>query len=338
MKALTLALTFTIAVTASAVAADCDSVVARRYWQNEGTFYAHGETVLLPVGETADLYVQVESRSDQPYLTKARLAKGSSDAAEIISFRQQDADDVDKGRIQMTARSAGLASVAYGIEGRSDGGVLALAPACAQGFIPVRVVDTSRGRMKGDLTGSGTLTRQVDRTLTNAKYDLRPDGRATLEFGGTSGPHTFTGWWSGQRDRTIQVGLTQTSGDRRRQVEGKLRLDAEGNIVWIALEAPDYALDFRPGNAAPTPANPAAPTAPPVTADGNRVRCEGTGPLFHRCRVSTEGGVELLSNTGSTPCVQGQNWDWDENGIWVGNGCGGIFEIGGKAAKTRRRP
>lgn len=48
----------------------------------------------------------------------------------------------------------------------------------------------------------------------------------------------------------------------------------------------------------------------------------------HYCEADTRYGVKFLKQTGTVVCVEGKTWGWDEEGIWVIQGCGGQFILG----------
>ena len=47
------------------------------------------------------------------------------------------------------------------------------------------------------------------------------------------------------------------------------------------------------------------------------------------CQVDVGGGgrVYLSRQTSNTACVEGRTWGWNRAGIWVDQGCGGVFTI-----------
>ncbi len=62
-------------------------------------------------------------------------------------------------------------------------------------------------------------------------------------------------------------------------------------------------------------------------AYGRTVRCEWTDNRQRRCSVTVRSGVTLVRQLSSTRCVQGANWGFDRNGIWVDNGCRAEFSV-----------
>lgn len=47
------------------------------------------------------------------------------------------------------------------------------------------------------------------------------------------------------------------------------------------------------------------------------------------CAADTSAGVALLRSTGDSNCLLGRNWGYDDAGVWVADGCGGEFVVGG---------
>lgn len=61
---------------------------------------------------------------------------------------------------------------------------------------------------------------------------------------------------------------------------------------------------------------------------GQRVRCESQNGSFKICNVATYGYVRLVQQISQSPCVAGRTWGYQNNQIWVGNGCRADFEVG----------
>src|SRR5262245_4268442 len=47
-----------------------------------------------------------------------------------------------------------------------------------------------------------------------------------------------------------------------------------------------------------------------------------------QCTADTSGGVALVRSRGAAPCLFGDSWGFDTNGIWVADGCSGVFLLG----------
>lgn len=68
-----------------------------------------------------------------------------------------------------------------------------------------------------------------------------------------------------------------------------------------------------------------APAARPQVAT---VDCVSTGERT-RCEAETKLGVALVRVTGTGRCVLDETWGFEETGVWVSGGCGGLFALGG---------
>lgn len=60
---------------------------------------------------------------------------------------------------------------------------------------------------------------------------------------------------------------------------------------------------------------------------GQSVRCESSDGRSRRCAADIRGGVQLKRQLSASPCIQGRNWGWDRDGIWVDNGCRAEFAV-----------
>ena len=72
------------------------------------------------------------------------------------------------------------------------------------------------------------------------------------------------------------------------------------------------------------------------TAFGRSVICESQNNTKSRCPVDTSYGVQLARQISDSGCVRGTDWGFDENGIWVDNGCRAEFALGGDQRFTPR--
>ncbi len=68
----------------------------------------------------------------------------------------------------------------------------------------------------------------------------------------------------------------------------------------------------------------------PGFGNGQRFRLESTDGKRNYRRIDTSGGVRLVKQVSSTPCIKGRSWDYDRNGVWVDDGCRADFEVGGR--------
>jgi len=61
---------------------------------------------------------------------------------------------------------------------------------------------------------------------------------------------------------------------------------------------------------------------------GNLVTCESRDNRYEFCRVRTRGDVRVSRQLSKDPCVAGRTWGFQQDGIWVANGCRAEFEVG----------
>ena len=66
-----------------------------------------------------------------------------------------------------------------------------------------------------------------------------------------------------------------------------------------------------------------------TAAFGRSVVCESQNNTKTRCPVDTSYGVQLARQISQSGCVRGTDWGFDENGVWVDNGCRAEFALGG---------
>ncbi|HEY0141198.1 MAG TPA: DUF3011 domain-containing protein [Thermoanaerobaculia bacterium] len=71
-------------------------------------------------------------------------------------------------------------------------------------------------------------------------------------------------------------------------------------------------------------------------AFGRAVVCESQNNARTRCPVDTSYGVQLARQISQNECVRGDDWGFDENGIWVDHGCRAEFVLGGEERYTPR--
>ena len=60
---------------------------------------------------------------------------------------------------------------------------------------------------------------------------------------------------------------------------------------------------------------------------GSTLRCESDDNRQRRCNTDIRDRAELVRQLSSTRCVQGSNWDWDPDGVWVDRGCRAEFVV-----------
>lgn len=59
------------------------------------------------------------------------------------------------------------------------------------------------------------------------------------------------------------------------------------------------------------------------------VRCASRDFRYSMCQVDTGmgGRVMLVRQISNTRCVEGSNWGWNRAGVWVNQGCEGVFRV-----------
>jgi hypothetical protein len=59
-----------------------------------------------------------------------------------------------------------------------------------------------------------------------------------------------------------------------------------------------------------------------------RLACVSEPGEQQHCAADTTAGVALVKETGTTPCILGNNWGYDAQGVWVSDGCSAEFTLG----------
>lgn len=63
-------------------------------------------------------------------------------------------------------------------------------------------------------------------------------------------------------------------------------------------------------------------------AKAELIHCASDGYRSNSCAINGyAGSVYLVRQTSRTNCIEGQNWGFDNNSIWVSGGCSGDFEV-----------
>ena len=102
-------------------------------------------------------------------------------------------------------------------------------------------------------------------------------------------------------------------------------------VLIAALAAADQGPATVPTQPAATAANQTS-TQVPAT-----VSCSSTTGRTH-CPADTSAGVALIRSTGDAPCLLGKTWGYDQQGVWVADGCSGEFATGSsQLAKEAQR-
>jgi hypothetical protein len=114
-----------------------------------------------------------------------------------------------------------------------------------------------------------------------------------------------------------------------------------------AVAAPPPEADAATPAPASPPASPDAATPPATTptAADLTVSCSSKVGERNQCPADTSKGVALMRSSGKAPCLLGKSWGYDDQGIWVSDGCSGLFVVGHelppdalKAAKKQKSP
>ena len=71
----------------------------------------------------------------------------------------------------------------------------------------------------------------------------------------------------------------------------------------------------------------------PVARLDQAVRCESVDGKPARCMADTSAGVHLVRQISDNNCRYGRHWGYDENGIWVREGCRAEFAVRGMPAQ-----
>lgn len=61
---------------------------------------------------------------------------------------------------------------------------------------------------------------------------------------------------------------------------------------------------------------------------GQTLTCSSDDGRRHYCNVNTFGNIRLTRQISGTPCIQGQTWGYDRQGVWVDRGCRAEFFVG----------
>jgi DUF3011 family protein len=82
---------------------------------------------------------------------------------------------------------------------------------------------------------------------------------------------------------------------------------------------------------------PTASSSTSQVADQNRISCESQAGSRQHCAADTSSGVALLTSTGTTVCLLGKTWGYDDTGVWVSDGCSGDFIVGAAAQEQKQQ-
>ena len=68
------------------------------------------------------------------------------------------------------------------------------------------------------------------------------------------------------------------------------------------------------------------------------VSCVSKGKERQQCSADTRAGIVMLRPTGEAACLLGRNWGYDDQGVWVSEGCGGDFATGSTSRAAAPTP
>ena len=68
------------------------------------------------------------------------------------------------------------------------------------------------------------------------------------------------------------------------------------------------------------------------------VSCVSKGKERQQCSADTRAGIVMLRPTGEAACLLGRNWGYDDQGVWVSEGCGGDFATGSTSRAAAPAP
>jgi hypothetical protein len=115
--------------------------------------------------------------------------------------------------------------------------------------------------------------------------------------------------WGGDVQMVRQLSDTQCQRGRNWD------FDRRGNFIWVdrGCAGRFAAVGWNPGR------------------DWNKrfsLRCESNGPQrFCQVDVGANGKVTLERRESSASCRDARNWGWNRAGVWVAQGCRGVFTI-----------
>jgi hypothetical protein len=121
---------------------------------------------------------------------------------------------------------------------------------------------------------------------------------------------------------------------------GMKQVGGTGGFVFLAAfwlaAAPGAAQDKPDPSPAPAAASDTEPAPTPI-----RVTCSSKPGERQHCSANTSKGVALLRSSGEAACLLGKTWGFDDQGVWVSDGCVGEFlvvqELAGAVETTQEK-
>lgn len=107
--------------------------------------------------------------------------------------------------------------------------------------------------------------------------------------------------------------------------------DRRRGFIWVDRGCSARFVDASGGGYYPPGHGPSAPPWQPGPGWNQNfaVRCESVnnGDRFCSVDVGGRGQVYLQRQESNSPCYEGQTWGWNRAGVWVTQGCRGVFTI-----------
>lgn len=66
-----------------------------------------------------------------------------------------------------------------------------------------------------------------------------------------------------------------------------------------------------------------------IQVDAGELECRSSGYHYRYCPADTGNNVQLAQKLSGSSCDYGRSWGYDQSGVWVDNGCAGMFTYGG---------
>lgn len=109
-------------------------------------------------------------------------------------------------------------------------------------------------------------------------------------------------------------------------------------IRTLGLAATVWLLGTTPLGAAPVAGQVAGTLAPVLQAQWQpgpgwdrdiEFACESQGYNYRMCQVDSGrgGSVYLVRQLSKSACIEGRSWGWNRAGVWVDQGCSGVFRV-----------
>lgn len=57
------------------------------------------------------------------------------------------------------------------------------------------------------------------------------------------------------------------------------------------------------------------------------IDCDSNDKRQRRCGVTIRQDARLVRQKSGSPCIEGQTWGWNRDGVWVSNGCRAQFQV-----------